>query len=501
MQVSRLPQRPATSDSIVSADELRDRLRILVLVTAGAFAVIAGSAGIIRWTSPEAYLATQLAILGLQVLPLCGVVLVLLRRMRSPHQLARLGVLFSVGVALCMAVSEASLSEPTAGGISGIGIWIILTPLVFPAGPRQAIQIAVASASTAPAVHVASVLLGAPALDAQHLLAWFLPQYFCAGLAAVAAFSLHRYRLALAQARRAMQELGRYELVRPLGRGGMGEVWLARHRLLPRQAAIKLVSRPDDGATFDHQFKAEASAIAQLTSPHTVTLYDYGISDDGAWYYVMELLDGIDLQQAVDRHGPLPDWRVARILAQVCRSLAEAHDKGLVHRDIKPGNLMLCRIGGELDHVKVVDFGLVGLGAGRPDQAEASTWAGTAGYVAPEVISGDGGDGDARADLYALGCVGWFLLSGARVFPEARNPTHECALHLTQEPPPTLLRSGQDADLVRLIHALLAKSPDQRPADARTVLRLLGECGSWYRYDEAVIARWWTQFAAGSSTA
>ena len=239
------------------------------------------------------------------------------------------------------------------------------------------------------------------------------------------------------------------------------------------------------------------------SSVHTVTLYDFGVSDQGEWYYVMELLDGIDLQQAVEFHGPLPDWRVARILAQACRSLAEAHGQGLVHRDIKPGNLMLCRLGGELDVVKVVDFGLVGLShPGTPAQP-GSTWAGTGGYVAPELLLGTAeGHGDGRVDLYALGCVAWWLLTGSVVFPGTPSVQEECVRHCIDVPPADRLRAvGADPGLVELVLMLLSKRPENRPATAEDLRHRLMALTCWQTDDEAAVVAWWALITPPASPA
>ncbi len=478
--------------------ETQERLRLLVNVALGAFAAI----GVLAWVIPLIWpppgpVTSGMGLLSIVVSLLCGGMLVVLRHPRPALVLRVSGVGFVVLVAGVMAVTEVALSPELAAGrwgVSGICIWIVLFPLVYPCGPRTTLVAALGCASTVPVTYLFGRFVGLPGETPARLVPWVLPLYFCAGLSVVAALGIHRYRAALAAVRRELREMGRYDLIRRLGQGGMGEVWLARHRLLPRQAAIKFISPPVVAdatltAELTRRFEAEAAAIAQLSSVHTVTLFDFGRSDDGAWYAVMELLDGIDLQQAVEQAGPLPDWRVARILAQACRSLAEAHGRGLVHRDVKPGNLMLCRMGGELDVVKVLDFGLVGLGAGTEPGAGISTVGGSVGYVAPESLLGTALDG--RADLYALGCVAWYLLTGRTVFPTGEGVQEECVRHLT-EPLPTLLRDGaHDPGLVAVVHELLAKRPDQRPPSADAVRRRLESLPCWQAYEEATIAAWW----------
>ena len=207
----------------------------------------------------------------------------------------------------------------------------------------------------------------------------------------------------------------------------MGEVWRARHRLLIRPAAIKLIRQRALGAMAGdpellvRRFEREARATAALTSPHTVQLYDFGVTEDGRLYYVMELLDGLDLDTLVRQHGPLPAERVVHLLRQVCSALQDAHGNGLVHRDIKPANVVVSRAGTTFDFVKVLDFGLVKLDSARSADKDAiklsaeGSWSGTPGYMAPEVVLG-AADTDHRVDLYALGCVAYWLLTGKMVF-------------------------------------------------------------------------------------
>ena len=212
--------------------------------------------------------------------------------------------------------------------------------------------------------------------------------------------------------------VGSYRLVSPLGSGGMGEVWLAKHRLLARPAAVKLI-RHDVAAWRRHEeqlvrrFQREAQVTAGLRSPHTVQLYDFGVNDSGSFYYVMELLEGLDLHRIVTRFGPQPAERVIMLLRQACRSLAEAHEHGLVHRDIKPANLFVTRLGSEYDYLKVLDFGIVKdrpgqdatmLSARESCRARRRSWR-------PEMVSG-GQAIDGRADLYSLACTAYWALTG-----------------------------------------------------------------------------------------
>ncbi len=214
---------------------------------------------------------------------------------------------------------------------------------------------------------------------------------------------------------RAAQELGSYQLVELLGRGGMGEVWRAQHRLLARSAAIKLVrpevlgasGRAEGKILMLRRFEREAQATAALSSPHTIRVFDFGVTRDGTFYYVMELLAGRDLESLVREFGPVPADRAVYLLRQVCHSLADAHARGLVHRDIKPANIYVCRMGLEYDFVKVLDFGLVKFNDQRRAGAQETlltashTTTGTPAFMAPEIILGAGGRRPARRRLRA----------------------------------------------------------------------------------------------------
>ena len=276
-------------------------------------------------------------------------------------------------------------------------------------------------------------------------------------------------------------ELGQYILEEPIGGGGMGEVWRARHRLLIRPAAIKLI-RPQalpamagDSELLMRRFEREARATAALKSPHTVQLYDFGATEDGRLYYVMELLDGLDLDTLVRQLGPLPAERVVRLLRQVCAALQDAHGNGLVHRDIKPANVVVSRAGTTFDFVKVLDFGLVKLdsprGAGKDaiNLSAEDSWSGTPGYMAPEVVLG-ATDTDHRVDLYALGCVAYWLLTGTMVF-EGENPMQVMMQHAQAEPkrPSDRVDLPIPAALEALVMECLEKDPARRPASAEVV--------------------------------
>jgi len=321
------------------------------------------------------------------------------------------------------------------------------------------------------------------------------PDYLLVGVAVV----ISRVVMRLGQKVTKAREMGSYRLVTLLGKGGMGEVWRARHHMLARDAAIKLV-QPDilsgksgsNAVIIRRRFEQEAKTTAALRSPHTVELYDFGVTKDGVFYYVMELLDGIDLETLVKKFGPQPPARVVSILRQVCRSLADAHSHGMIHRDIKPTNIFLCRLGNEYDFVKVLDFGLVKVLDDTETQitVEGAT-TGTPAYMAPEMAMGSS-PVDGRTDLYGLGCVAYWLTTGNLVFEE-KGATAMLMAHLQKVPVVPSKRSeiAVPASLDRAIMMCLAKQPAQRPASADVLARQLEDCdgvGSWTREDAE---RWW----------
>jgi tRNA A-37 threonylcarbamoyl transferase component Bud32 len=331
---------------------------------------------------------------------------------------------------------------------------------------------------------------------ASNVLLMHYPDYLMVGVSVVISHVVTGLGQQVAKAR----EMGSYQLGDLLGRGGMGEVYHATHRLLARPAAIKLI-RPEmlgagDGAAAQlavKRFRREAEVAASLRSPHTVELYDFGVTDDQTLYFVMELLDGMTLESLVRQHGPIPASRVIYILRQVCESLEEAHTRGLVHRDIKPANIHVGRLGLQHDFVKVLDFGLVKSVAGATGEHSLATAAGltpgTPAYMAPEMALGDTVDG--RADLYALGCVAYYLLTGALVF-EADNGLQMIAKHLRAEPVPPSQRTPLPipAALECLVLACLAKKPDDRPHSASELARSLAAIKG-EPWSEGQAMEWW----------
>jgi eukaryotic-like serine/threonine-protein kinase len=291
------------------------------------------------------------------------------------------------------------------------------------------------------------------------------------------------------QAQTAMR-LGQYTLDSKIGEGGNGSVYRAHHALLRRPTAIKLMLPDRIGAQTIDRFEREVQHMSQLTHWNTVAVYDYGRNPDGLFYYAMEYLDGINLENLVIDFGRQPADRVVAILRQVCGALNEAHRRGIIHRDIKPANIILCERGDVPDVAKVVDYGLVK--EITADKGE-SMILGTPAYVAPEAVTDPATVGPA-ADLYALGLVGYFLLTGRRVF-EGKTAVDVCVQHVTAQPKPMSTHGATvPAEVERIIMMCLAKQPSGRPADAATLAKLLGavpQSGDW---SEEEALGWWTEF-------
>jgi hypothetical protein len=301
-------------------------------------------------------------------------------------------------------------------------------------------------------------------------------------------------RLQASVATEKMGEMGQYVLKEKLGGGGMGEVYLAEHRLLKRPCAIKLV-RADlthDPAHFA-RFEREVRSTARLRHPNTVGIYDFGTLEDGTFYYVMEYLPGLSLQQLVERHGPLPPGRAVHLLRQLCGALSEAHDEGLIHRDVKPDNVLLCRLGGLHDVAKLFDFGLVQVAGGdAPSErlTQVGLVVGTPEYMSPEQVTGE--EVDLRTDLFSLGAVGYFLLTGT--CPYGGDNSLALMYARVKEPvrPPGAFRPDLPEDLERVVLRCLARQRADRYADAKTLERALAACACAREWDDERAAAWWS---------
>ena len=383
--------------------------------------------------------------------------------------------------------------------ISWISLDILIYSMIAPTTPRKMLIAGLVAASFDPIAHTVVGLTGGRQLHPMYLFIICWPTYACAFISIVPARVQQRLGRKLHEA----QQLGSYHLLEQLGEGGMGEVWRAEHRLLARDAAIKLVrpevlgaKTPEDAHVVLRRFEREAQATAALSSPHTIQVFDFGITDEGTFYYVMELLVGRDLESLVREFGPLPPHRAVYLLRQVCHSLADAHARGLVHRDVKPANIYVCRMGLEYDFAKVLDFGLVKIKDRVRDGDSLTTidqtTTGTPAYMAPEAIVGNG-EVDRRADVYALGCVAYFLLTGELVF-QADTSMKMLIQHVQTQPTPPSQRTELPVprELDDLVMACLQKDPRLRPQDAGELFRMACRCsGGRDEWTTEQAEQWW----------
>jgi serine/threonine-protein kinase len=478
-----------------------------VLSTALRGVFLAEFDSVAQWGPPVFMFGSSALVFGLTFLP----------RLPAPR-LLHIGWAYQVAISFAWSLSQylgvfdwipPEQINVDQFGMSGIGIWMIAFAVLVPARPPLVFIALLGSAAAVPVTYLLSLAtVGMPAVSATNFfLVLVMPYLLVTIVAYVAARALYRLRIDAIRSRL----LGAYRLDSLIGRGGMGDVWRGTHRFLARPAAVKLIgqdvlaSDPALAKATIARFEREAKATASLRSPHTVELYDYGIGQDGTLYYVMELLDGVDLQQLVRQAGPLPPERVIHVLTQACASLAEAHLQGLVHRDIKPANIYLCRLGVECDFVKVLDFGLVkhvdefGRGPGQ-DITHADMVPGTPSYVAPEIIRGEPVDG--RADLYALGCVAYWLLTGRLVFEEP-TPLAALTAHASKQPrlPSSQSETGIPPALDELVLTCLAKRPADRFQTAEAMiedLRRIVVAEPWTR--ERALA-WWDAFVVRKAAA
>jgi serine/threonine-protein kinase len=295
----------------------------------------------------------------------------------------------------------------------------------------------------------------------------------------------------------AARKLGQYRLKRRLGAGGMGEVYLGEHMLLRRACAIKLIRGDQAGEPNTlNRFEREVRAMATLTHPNTVEVYDYGRAEDGTFYYVMEYLPGLSLQDLVERFGPLSVARAVYFLRQLCGALYEAHSIGLIHRDIKPSNVIACERGGVHDVAKLLDFGLVqsvGLNAAGEKLTMQGTILGSPSYMSPEQALGKN-HLDARTDIYSLGATAYFLLTGHAPY-ERETPMETLVAHV-HEPPPALEKARPELpeDVVAVVNRCLRKDPLERYQDADSLEQALAACACAGEWDRHEAAAWWREY-------
>ncbi len=418
----------------------------------------------------------------------------------SLKQTLDLGLIYEVVLAASIGIgfklAPGSMRMPNHWGISEACILILIFPVIVPNTPRKTILAALLAASADPlGVYLAGWFAGKLMPPSGDIFYAYMPNYICAGLVLIPAVVIDRLGRQVNQAR----EMGSYRLIEQLGKGGMGEVWRATHRLLARDAAVKIIKpenlgRGDISETMLARFEREAQATANLHSHHSVQLYDFGLTSNGTFFLVMELLNGLDLESFVKRFGPVTPARAIYFLHQACDSLEDAHRSGLIHRDIKPANILACRYGHQTDYIKVLDFGLVRVKS-RTEKDPALTTinaiTGTPAYMAPEMTLG-GHDIDARVDIYALGCVAYWLVTGHQVF-ERDQPLQVLGAHLKDDPIPPSQKTELEigADFEKVILACLAKNPEDRPQSITSVRDLLCSCEINQPWTLSSRDEWW----------
>jgi tRNA A-37 threonylcarbamoyl transferase component Bud32 len=485
--------------------EASRRLSVIALLGAMLWAIGTGADHLLHAVTPGGSYLVDLrvhdAIGGASVLLSLALFFYARRSTRDPQFILDLGLGYLVLTALALGSMFHWAPMPghqtVTPTISWIGAVVLMFAAIVPSTPGKTLVAGLFAASMNPVGMLIAKARGTwdfgPTSNA---LLMHYPDYVLVGVAVVISHVMTQLGQQVGRAR----EMGSYQLRELLGRGGMGEVYKATHRMLARPAAIKLI-RPEmlgeqsteAAKVAVARFRREAEAAASLRSPHTVELYDFGVTDDQTLYLVMEFLDGMDLETLVREKGPLPSARVIYLLRQVCESLEEAHVRGLVHRDIKPANIHVGRFGLHHDFVKVLDFGLVksvsGASSERSLETAAEMTPGTPAYIAPEMALGERVDG--RADLYALGCVAYYLLTGHLVF-EASTGIQMIARHLHDLPVAPSLRSELPVPeaLDQLVLTCLAKKAEDRPPSAAALARSLAAIDG-DPWNEDLARRWW----------
>jgi eukaryotic-like serine/threonine-protein kinase len=438
-------------------------------------------------------------VLGLVAIGLSGSCGVLLAR----KQLG-LGALkvFDVAIPVVLATSVSvtiGISTLAHTAVFGSLLWLMMLLTVRAAlVPSPASRTAlIGAAATLPLVFTAyhSARLD-PALPR-----FFSPLGFAAGAAVwsvlltIATTVTSRVIYGLERDVRRARQLGQYTLLEKLGQGGMGSVYLAEHAMLRRRTAIKLLLPERALAANLTRFEREAQLTSLLTHPNIVSIYDYGRTADGVFYYAMEYVDGVSLQTLVEDYGPQPAARVIHILRQLACALDEAHRAGLIHRDVKPANVLISDPGNATDRVKVLDFGLVkSTDSEGVAVTQSSSITGTPAYMAPEMILSPT-EVDARVDIYGLGAVGYYLLTAKTVF-EGSSMLELCSHHIHTRPTPPSERGVElPPELDALILACLAKTPEQRPSSAVEALSAMSRAHPW---TTAQAAAFWQRFRGAS---
>ena len=487
-------------------EQVRKRVALLALLFTIAFAfdpalwliawLLSGFGATVQFKAGFSDFGFQLVNIGAMLASI--VVRIAARNPQVPAaRLHTIGLVYEVAICLTIGIIanwQSYLQHGHLPDLTWVVAVVLFFPLVLPGPPRRMLVAAIASAAMSPISILILDLLGK--IDLKGNVEAYVPSIVGSVFSVIFAWMGAKVVYGLGREVAAAREMGSYQLEERLGQGGMGEVWRARHRLLARPAAIKLI-RPALVASPEvlRRFEREAQVIAGLRSPHTVDLFDFGVATDGAFYYVMELLEGLDADQLVKRFGVQPAERVVYLIRQVCHSLSEAESRGLVHRDLKPANIFLCRYGEEHDFVKVLDFGIVKTLADQPSSRQGltqeNTVAGSPQFMAPEQAMGEA-TVDGRADIYATGCVAYWLLTGETVF-KSESAIGHLMQHMSAEPtaPSTRTANPIPAPLEALVMQCLSKDPGARPQSARELARRLAEAVGAPDWTEERARVWW----------
>ena len=432
-------------------------------------------------------------VLALSTLPLCGRCALSMRKLRIEEL-----IIFGMPTAFFLMLQHRMTLQNAAGGVTPtpLSLWLLLIftyGMFIPNNWRRAAWV-IGPMAIVPVLLLFAMMAEYPQVRDTMTVVGIL-QYVLVLLVAAAAsvFGTHLINTLRREVYEAKQ-IGQYRLVRPLGGGGMGEVFLAEHLLLKRPCAIKLI-HPDHAG--DPQvlarFEREVRMTARLSHWNIVEIYDYGRTDDGTFFYVMEYLPGLSLENLLDRQGPLPAGRVVHLLRQVCQGLREAHGIGLIHRDIKPANIFAAQRGGLYDVAKLLDFGLVKPLTEAPTArlTQDGGISGTPLFMSPEQARGLAVD--ARSDIYSLGAVAYALLTGRAPF-EGTTPMEVMIAHVRDEVVrPSLYQADVPADLERVILRCLSKSPQDRFQDVESLEQALAECAAADQWTHARAAQWWRE--------
>ena len=486
-------------------DYLQRRLRFWAFVTASLLFVVWGF-DVVTWTRVRGRgLATLLdADLLSQGLGWVAALLAAVYLGRAPRPRAVLAALDAAllwGLSLVALVAYHQLYERGGGrALPFLGIVIMTRAVVVPSRAARTLVLALVPVAAVVGLQLlhgfagegipspSRVDSGAPFSGSWWTLALWDQVFLgiCVAVATVASRANFKMRMQAYEAKR----IDEYEIVAPLGFGGMGEVYRAQHALMRRPVALKFVrSEVADERTL-RRFENEVQETCRLSHPNTISIYDYGVTGDGSFYYAMELIDGADLERIVRATGPFAASRVIHVLEQACGALHEAHSLGMVHRDVKPANVALCRRGMVDDVVKLMDFGLVkDVAAGDQGLSEAGAIIGSPETIAPESLRG--AEPAPAADLYGLAAVGYWCLAGQVLFPR-KTIAEVVSAHLNDAPvPPSSLRPGVPADLERVLLRSLLKEPEARHPDVLALRDDLLRCADAGRWSPADATAWW----------